>query len=85
MIDDLDSRVTAVITRVLSVHRDPAEPDSRTPLAGGPLHVSEIEYVYIIMELMEEFGIRFDAADFDNYSLYTVEELAGCVRRHTER
>ena len=85
MDDHIGNKVTEAVKRVLSVHHDCTELGPGTPLAGGPLRVNETEYVYIILELMNEFSIRFDAADFDHYGLDTIEAMTGCVRRHMER
>lgn len=80
----IESRVTEVLIRVLSVSHGDSVPDLQTTLIGD-MGMGELDFVYMIAELMDEFGIRFDAADFENYRFNTPEAIISCVKKHLEK
>ena len=48
-------------------------------LTGGVLQWSEYDLIFLVMELIEEFGITFDKADFENYRFNTINNVLDVI------
>ena len=48
-------------------------------LTGGVLQWSEYDLIFLVMELIEEFGITFDKTDFENYRFNTINNVLDVI------
>lgn len=48
-------------------------------LTGGVLQWSEYDLIFLVMELIEEFDITFDKADFENYRFNTINNVLDVI------
>ena len=85
MNNSIEDRVLSTIKRVLTINHDCSSLNTQSSILHEPIAVDEVELVYIVMELMEEFGIRFDAEDFDNYAFDSIETIICCVKKHMKK
>lgn len=77
----IEDRVAEVIKKVLSLNHDCSQLEPNSSLLCEPIGMNDVEFVYIVIELMEEFDIRFCTEDFDNYSFVSVEAITNAVKR----
>lgn len=85
MKNSIEDKVLDAVKRVLSINHDCSTLDIHSSLLHEPLAIDEIELIYIVLELMEDFNIRFDAEDFDNYAFDSMETIVHCVEKHIEK
>lgn len=50
-----------------------------TPLTGNVFRMSAIDMTYLFLELMDEFQIKFDAADVNDYGFNTVNNIVRII------
>ncbi len=55
------------------------------PLTGRVLCISSIEMVYILLELTEEFQIKFDAADVADYGFNTINGIVSIIENKLQQ
>lgn len=79
---DYTTKIKEIIERVLSTHQNDTSIDVTTALTGEKIDADAVELVYIVIEIMNEFNVRFDAEDFKNYSFNTVQGIAKALERH---
>ncbi len=82
---ETDDRVLQIIGKILSAHGADSTVKMDTVLWDGTAGADEIDFVYIIVELQDTFGIHFIPEDFEGYALNTPGNIAACVRRHLEK
>ena len=54
------------------------------PLTGREMGYSGIDLVYLMMELMSVFGIRFEAADVEAYRFNTLASITRMIEAKTQ-
>lgn len=75
-------KVQEIIAKVLPLQGQVEVVGENTPLTGSVLDVNSVNFVYIVLEIMKEFNVRFDAADFENYSFNTVAGIVNALEKH---
>lgn len=79
-----NEKIREIIVRVLSTQRDTVRLEQNTPLTGSEIDADAVEFVYIVLEIMDEFHIRFDASDFEDYAFNTIEGITKAVEKHLQ-
>lgn len=49
------------------------------PLTGNVFRMSAIDMTYLLLELMDEFQIKFDAADVNDYGFNTINKIVNII------
>lgn len=80
---DYTNKVKEIVQRILSVQRDNImNIDVDAALTGEVIDADAVELVYIVIEVMNEFNVKFDANDFENYSMNTIRGIAKALEKH---
>ena len=71
-----------VIIRIRKIKDTPALDISDSynePLTGNVFRMSAIDMTYLLLELMDEFQIKFDAADVKDYGFNTINKIVNII------
>lgn len=79
---DYTKRVKEIVAKVLSIDLNNIDIDVNTAITGESIGADAVELVYIIVEIMNEFGVRFNASDFENYSCNTIQGISNALLKH---
>ena len=76
---DCKDRLIEIINKVADKTID-FDKYSKTPLTGDEIGIADYQMAYIVLEIMQEFQVRFDAEDFKDYKFSTFESVVDIVR-----
>ena len=74
--------IKRVVKCVKKVNDTPAADDPAMydePLTGTVFQMSAIDLTYLLLEVTDEFKIRFEAADVENYGFNSINKIAKTV------
>ncbi len=49
------------------------------PLTGDTMFWSEFDMIFLVMELIEKYGIRFQKEDFENYRFNNINNIIDII------
>ena len=65
-----------IVNNIKPINDDVFEKNINTPLTGIEIQFSALDMVYLYFELQKEFGIKFEAADLENYGLLSIQKIS---------
>jgi len=77
---DILNRVISRIKRVKNTPALDVIENYNEPLTGNVFRMSAIEMTYILLELIDEFQIKFDAIDVNDYGFNTVNKIVNIIK-----
>ena len=78
---DISKRVVKCINYVKNNKLSLTEENYDSPLTGENIRMSSVEMTYLILELMKEFGIRFEKTDVENYGLNSINKITNAIKK----
>lgn len=55
--------------------------DYDKPLTGDTIQFSAIDMTYLLLEIMQEFNIKFNASDVSNYGFNTIRKIVSTIEK----
>ena len=80
----ITKKVRDVLAEVLSDRQRVDSADDSTLLTGKDLDLMAVDLVYIVLELMKAFNVRFDPSDFEHNNFNTIEGIVNALEKHLE-
>ncbi|MBQ7689550.1 MAG: hypothetical protein IJT27_10085 [Clostridia bacterium] len=79
MNEEIIKRVVKCVKKVIDTPAadDPTKYDE--PLTGTVFQLSAIDMTYLLLEVTDEFKIRFEASDVENYGFNSINKIAKTV------
>lgn len=75
------TRVKKIVEKVLSTQHTVIKINCDEPITGPSIDAEAVDLVYIVLEIMDEFKVTFEAEDFANYSFNTINSIADLLQR----
>lgn len=79
--DEIEDAVRASVIHVLK-RKLPLETNISTALTGGEWGLSDIDMVYLFMELTRLYPtLKWEKEDFDNYGFNSIKKIAATIKK----
>ena len=72
---EITPKVVEILNRVSTQPENYTEENFSKPLTGALFGFSEYDMTFLVLELMEEFGITFVKEDFEDYRFNTINNI----------
>lgn len=78
---DISKRVVKCINNIKNNKLPLTEENYDTSLTGESIRMSSVEMTYLVLELMKEFGVKFEKSDIDNYGFNSVNKITNAIKK----
>ena len=77
-----ECEIKEIVKKVLSPRHETDDIELDTNLTSAPLEIAAEELVYIVLELMKKYNIRFESSDFEDYKFTSIRKMAEVVKKY---
>lgn len=81
---DFLNEVKCIVEEIIEINHGKKKIDIDVPLTGDKVGADAVDFVYIVTELMEKYGISFQGEDFGNYKFNTIREISIIVEKRVK-
>lgn len=77
--EQITNKIVTIVNKVRFNSQPIAEKDFATPLIGKYFGIDDEDLIFIFLELMEEFKIKFTLNDVSDYKFNSINKIAETI------
>lgn len=83
--EQITNKIVTIVNKVRFNSQPIAEKDFDTPLIGKYFGIDDEDLVFIFLELMEEFKIKFTLNDVSDYKFNSINKIAETIENKSAK